>query len=168
MIGGFELVAVSGDTRQHLPGGAFALAESGGGEHATRDHAGKKMPWLRVQPDLERDVLGAHRLQGLVELAKGLRGERAGRFEEHFEHPRPLPPGERLRTPHRILFDHAFTLASVDVSRACRRRPRARPRPGGTAEHDLDDARDDAERYAEPPGEVVVAEHVEDHAAAPG
>ena len=32
MIGGLELVTVSGDARQHFPGGAFALAESGGGE----------------------------------------------------------------------------------------------------------------------------------------
>src|SRR5438552_375170 len=32
MIGGLELVTVSGDTRQHFLGGAFALAESGGGE----------------------------------------------------------------------------------------------------------------------------------------
>src|SRR5580765_4468099 len=112
MIGGFELVTVSGDARQHLPGGALALAESGGGERATRDHAGKEMPWLRVQPDLERDVVGARQLQGLVELAKGLRGERAGRFEEHLEDPRPLSPGQWLRPPRSILFSHAFTLAS--------------------------------------------------------
>src|SRR5271170_7222505 len=109
MIGGFELVTVGGDTRKHLPGGAYALAKSGGGERATRDHTGKQMPWLRVQPDLERDVAGARQLQGLVELAKGLRGERAGRFEEHLEDPRPLPPGQWLRTPRRILFNHAFT-----------------------------------------------------------
>src|SRR5216684_2819014 len=32
MIGGFEPVTVSGDTRQHFLGGAFALAESGGCE----------------------------------------------------------------------------------------------------------------------------------------
>src|SRR5436190_23676792 len=59
MIGGFELVTVSGDTRQHLLGGAFALAKSGGSECAPRDHTGKKMPWLRVKPDLERDVVDA-------------------------------------------------------------------------------------------------------------
>src|SRR5829696_9685234 len=116
MIGGFELVTVSGDTRQHLLGGAFALAKSGGSERAPRDHTGKKMPWLRVQPDLERDVVGARRLQGLVELAEGLRGERAGRFEEHLEDPRPLPPGQWLRTPRRILFSHVFILVRVDFS----------------------------------------------------
>ena len=42
MIGGFELVTVSGDPRQHFLGSAPALAERGGGERcATRDHTGK-------------------------------------------------------------------------------------------------------------------------------
>ena len=35
MIGGFELVTVSGDTRKHLLGGAFALAKGGGGDART-------------------------------------------------------------------------------------------------------------------------------------
>src|SRR5262245_19779342 len=48
------------------------------------------------------------------------------------------------------------------------RRPRARPGLGSTAEQDLHDARHDADRYAEAPGKVVVAEEIEDHAAAPG
>jgi hypothetical protein len=115
MIGGFELVTVSGNARQHLLGGAFAFRQGGSGERTPRDHAGKKMPWLRVQPDLERDIVGARRGQGLVELAEGLRGERAGRFEEHVEDPRPLPPGQWLRTPRRILFNHVFILSHIAV-----------------------------------------------------